>query len=104
MEPFRRQPHLQDSHIIRQDSIQSPLQVAQVVPPPRIKANDLPSGMNPSIGPASTHHLRLSPGHILQGSLDLSLNSPPMGLDLKAVKVCTIVFDFGPKPAQFNRV
>jgi len=57
MEPFRRQPQLQDSHIIRQDGIQSPLQVTQFVPPPRIKADDLPSGMNPSICPASTHNV-----------------------------------------------
>ena len=104
MEPFRRQPHLQDGRISRQDGVQRSVQVTQVMPPSRFKANDLPLGVNPPICPTSTHHPRLDPGNTLQCSLELSLNRPLMGLDLKAVKVGTIILDFGPAPTRFKRL
>jgi hypothetical protein len=74
------------------------------MPPPNLKANDLSPGMNPPICPTGTNYSRLDPGNTLQCSLDLTLNRPLTGLDLKAIKVGTIVLDFGPAAARFNRI
>jgi hypothetical protein len=74
------------------------------MPPPNLKANDLSPGMNPPICPTGTNYSRLDPGNTLQCSLDLTLNRPLMSLNLKTVKVRTIVLDFGPALARFNRL
>jgi hypothetical protein len=103
MKPFWRQSQLQDRHVRRQDRIQSSVQISQGMSPSHFKANDLPPSMNPPIGPASTNHSRLDPSNTLQCSLDLALNRPLVSLDLKAVKVRTIVLDFGPVPTRFSR-
>jgi hypothetical protein len=78
------------------------MQVTQLMPPSCLETYDLSLGMNPPIRPACTYDPCLDPSNRLQCSLDLSLNRPLMGLDLKAVETRAIILDFSPIPARFN--
>ncbi len=97
MKPLWRQVHLQDGQIGGQHRIQCPVEVGQTVPPHGGETNNLPTGMNPTVGPASSHYSRLGTGNRFDRPLDLSLNRSLCSLDLEAVKVRAVILDPGPE-------
>jgi hypothetical protein len=96
METLRGQVHLHQGDVFRQNRIQRPLELGQWVPPPSLKGDNLPPGVDPPVGSSSTDHPCIDASNILQCPLNLALNRSLVRLDLKPVKVCPVVLDPGP--------
>jgi hypothetical protein len=99
MKSLRSQPNFHHCHIRGQSSIERSLQIGQTVAPFRFKDDDLSPGMDSAIRPPSADHTLLRSRYGQQCSLEFALNGPLISLDLKPVKVATIVLDLGPEPA-----
>jgi hypothetical protein len=79
------------------------VKIAQTVLPAYFKAYDLAAGVHPSIRPSSPNNAYRGTGNLFEGPLDLSLDSPPLWLDLEPIETGAIVLDLGPQPVVLTQ-
>ena len=96
MELLGGRSQYQDCHIRSQRRIEGALERRQAMLPIGSEGDDLALSVDSPVCPTSAHHPRPMACYRSDCPFDLSLNSPFPCLDLEAVKVGPVVFDFGP--------